>query len=134
MNKTYDYYDCITREILETIEINDLVKCNDWVKPMRVVAVSENYIFLTKKHFTEHMYSIIEKKECNFNHNEMREGMYHCGIDDLVFDLNIDFDNKDECSEILEDFEIGEIALSVRRSIPLSTIQIKKERLRNENK
>ena len=41
MNKEYTHYRNITREILDTIKVGDLVKINDWTKPLRVKAVSE---------------------------------------------------------------------------------------------
>ena len=49
MSKQYSHYSNITKEILDTVKVGDLIKINDWKKPMRVKAVSENYFVMTKK-------------------------------------------------------------------------------------
>ena len=49
MKKEYVHYPTVTREILDTIKVGDLIRVNDWKKPMRVKAVSENYFVMTKK-------------------------------------------------------------------------------------
>lgn len=38
----YKHYENITREILDTIKVGDLVRVNDWTSPMLVKAVSKN--------------------------------------------------------------------------------------------
>lgn len=50
MNKQYKHYTDVTREILDTIKIGDLIKINNWKKPMRVMAVSKNYFVMAVKY------------------------------------------------------------------------------------
>ena len=47
----YKHYENITREILDTIKIGDLVRVNDWMSPMLVKAGN------TKIRVTEHFNS-----------------------------------------------------------------------------
>ena len=40
MKKSYEQYTDITKELLDSIRVGDLVKVNDWKKPPRVKGVS----------------------------------------------------------------------------------------------
>lgn len=62
MKKEYVHYTDITREILDTIKVGDLVKINDWTKPLRVKAVSENYFVMVSNLFGKPMYSVSKSK------------------------------------------------------------------------
>ena len=39
----------INKSVLDSIEVGDLVKVNDWTKPMRVKFVAENGFAMTQK-------------------------------------------------------------------------------------
>lgn len=43
---SYVRYSNVTREILDTVCVGDLIKINEWKVPLRVKAVSENYFVL----------------------------------------------------------------------------------------
>ena len=94
-NNKYNKYQglSITKELLDSIEIGDLIKINDWGKPLRVKCVSKNYVALAIKLFNKNIYSIIEKKmRIQGNHNEMQKGKFHVGPDNMIFgDLNFDY-------------------------------------------
>lgn len=61
MKKEYVHYTDITREILDTIKVGDLVKINDWTKPLRVKAVSENYFVMVNNLFGKPMVDLLAK-------------------------------------------------------------------------
>lgn len=61
MKKEYVHYTDITREILDTIKVGDLVKINDWTKPLRVKAVSENYFVMVSNLFGKPMVDLLTK-------------------------------------------------------------------------
>lgn len=41
MGYTYTTYEEVTREVLDSVKVGDLIKVNDWKKPMKVKAVSK---------------------------------------------------------------------------------------------
>lgn len=125
-NKTYDE---ITKELLDQIEVGDLVKVNDWKKPLRVKAVSENYFVMATKAFGETIYAVCEKKPWGgIRYNAMRGGMFHVGTDSWIFGWTegYDFDNPEIADRYLQSFEEGESEISPRNAVPIFTIQIKK--------
>lgn len=61
MDKKYVYYSEVTREILNTIKVGDLVRVNNWDKPMQVKAVSENYFVMTQNMSGDTYYSVCSK-------------------------------------------------------------------------
>lgn len=61
MKKEYVHYTDITREILDTIKVGDLVKINDWTKPLRVKAVSENYFVMVSNLVGKPMVDLLTK-------------------------------------------------------------------------
>lgn len=133
MKKEYIHYTDVTREILDTIKVGDLIKINDWKKPLRVKAVSNNYFVMTQKMFGNTCYSVCEKLPWDGTYNAMREGMFHCSPDDWVFGspLSIDypdlyeFENEESNQKYLQEFEDGASHLSVRRGVPIYDLYIK---------
>lgn len=124
----YVTYEEVTKEVLDKIKTGDLVKINDWKKPMRVKGVSKNYVAMVQKQFKDTYYSVIEKKPWDgTRHNAMCGGCFHCGKDDWIFgsaEFNYDFDNQEAVNKYLDEFEREETHLSVRNAIPISAIQI----------
>lgn len=134
MNKTYTHYDNPTREILDTIKVGDLVKINDWKKPMKVKAVSDNYFVMTMKQFNNNYYSVCSKLPWNgVRHNEMTGGMFHCGPDDWIFGspLCISHENVYEFADdeinrqYLQSFEDERAHISERNGIPIYDLYVK---------
>ena len=129
MKSEYKHYNNVTKEILDTIEVGNLVKVNDWKKPMRVVGVSENYFCMIKKQFGEIWYSVCEKKPWDgIRYNQMIGGMFHCGRDNMVFgymDFDYNFDDEKQISNYLQAFESGKIELSRRGTIPIFNLYVK---------
>lgn len=134
MKKEYVHYDNVTREILDTIKVGDLIKVNDWKKPMRVKAVSDNYFVMTEKQFGKTYYSVCSKLPWNgIRHNNMIGGMFHCSPDDWVFGspLTLDyedlysFENEEANQKYLQQFEDGEVHLSERSGIAIYDLYVK---------
>lgn len=130
--KGYTTYNTIHRELLDSIEVNDLVKINDWKLSYRVRAVSENYFIMTRAVFGQTSYSVCEKKPWDgFRHNDMLGGAFHCGPDDyifgsLIFETNEDYKNPEKLKAYLDEFEEGKTQLSVRRSCRIRQMAVKK--------
>ena len=128
MRKPYEVHTEITKELLNSIGFGDLIKVNDWKKPMRVKGLSENYVVMTESQFGKIYYSVIEKKPREFgNHNAMRQGHFHCGKDDWIFGsthFDYKFDNPVAIEKYLQEFESGETHLSERNAIPIMKLQI----------
>ena len=134
MNKGYKHYDNITREILDTIKVGDLIKVNNWEEPMEVKAMSDNYFVMTQKQFKDTFYSVCSKLPWNgIRHNSMVGGMFHCGADDWIFGspLCIDYENLYEFNNVegnrkyLQDFEDGNVHLSERSGIAIYDLYVK---------
>lgn len=131
MGKAYVIHEEITKEVLDTVQVGDLVKCNDWTVPYRVKGVSENYFVMVRKQFGKTSYSICEKKPWpGTRHNAMTGGMFHIGPDHWIFGWTgwphgYDFDNKAGMEKYLQSLESGETAISERRGCPLTRIAIK---------
>ena len=131
----YDIHEEITRELLDSIQVGDMVKCNDWDRPKRVMGVSENYFVMATSCFGKTLYSICEKKPWpGIRHNHMRGGMFHIGPDNWIFgwggwdpDGGYDFSDKEMTAKYLESLEMGLTELSHRRSVPLTSIAIKRK-------
>jgi len=122
-------YKEVTKEILDTIKIGDLVKVNDWEAPMRIKGVSKNYAVMTRKMFGKIHYSVIEKKPWDgIRHNAMIGGHFHCSTDSWIFGdphFNYEFDDLNAINEYLQKFEDNVVQLSERNGIPIHKIQIK---------
>ena len=134
MKKEYIHYSDVTREALDTIKVGDLVKVNDWTKPMRVRAVSENYFVMTQKQFGDTYYSVCSKLPWEgIRYNAMRGGMFHCGPDNWIFGSSVsidyenlyEFDNEDANKAYLQTFEDGESEISERRGIAIYDLYVK---------
>lgn len=134
MKKEYIHYSNVTREALDTITVGDLVKVNDWVKPMRVKAVSDNYFVMTKKQFGDTYYSVCSKLPWDgIRYNAMRGGMFHCGPDSWIFGAPVsidydnlyEFDNEDANQTYLKMFEDGESEISQRKGIAIYDLYVK---------
>lgn len=127
--RSYTAYTDISKELLDSIKVGNLIKVNDWNKPMKVVGVSENYFCMIQKIFGEIYYSVCEKKPWGgIKYNAMRGGMFHCGTDNMVFGaygFDYRFDDENKIKNYLQMFEEELIELSCRTSIPIQTIQIK---------
>ena len=102
--KTY-VFDEITKELLDSIEVGDFVKCNEWKKPMIVVAKSDNYFIMVQRHFNTFLYCICEKLACKRSYNYYTKGMFRIGPDDHYGAYNY-FETK-ECEEALIRLEDG---------------------------
>ena len=134
MKKEYVHYSDVTREALDTIKVGDLIKVNDWTKPMRVKAVSENYFVMTKKQFGDTYYSVCSKLPWEgIRYNAMRGGMFHCGPDGWIFGAPVsidydnlyEFDNEEANQAYLQLFEDGESFISERRGIAIYDLYVK---------
>ena len=134
MNNQYEIYENVTKAILDSVQVGDLVKCNDWKMPYRVKGVSANYFVMARNMFGQTSYSICEKKLWQgIKHNEMTGGMFHISTDHWLFGWSgweygkaYDFDNKQKVKEYLQSLERGETKLSERRGCPVRRIEIKR--------
>lgn len=131
MKKDYIHYQNINKEILDSIQVGDLVKINDWKMPLRVVGVSANYFCMIRKVFGKVLYSVCEKKQWpGIMHNAMRGGMFHCGTDNMIFGylgFNYEFNDEEQIANYLQAFESGEIELSHRTSVAITHIACKRK-------
>ena len=134
MNDGYVHYTNITRDILDTIKVGDLIKVNDWESPMEVKAVSENYFVMTENRDGERYYSVCSKLPWDgIRYNSMVGGMFHCGTDNWVLgsSLQSEYENvyyfeNEECNKkYLEEFEHGECELSFRTSVAIYNLYVK---------
>lgn len=134
--KGYVVYTEITKEVLDTIKIGDLIKVNDWKKPMQVKGVSENYAVMVQKNFGKEYYSVIEKKPWEGTvHNLMTSGNFHCGKDNWIFGsayFDYNFNNVEGVVKYLQEFESGETELSVRNAIPILELHVKSGQKKGE--
>lgn len=125
----YTHYKDVTKEILDNIKVGNLIKVNNWKKPMRVVGVSENYFCMIQKIFGKIYYSVCEKKPWGgIRYNKMIGGLFHCGTDNMIFGyfgFNYKFDDEEQIKEYLNAFETGEIELSMRGTIPIIDLYVK---------
>ena len=134
MSKQYTHYTNVTREILDTIKVGDLIKVNDWKKPMRVKAVSENYFVMTQNMFGDTWYSVCSKLPWDgVMYNSMRGGMFHCSTDNMIFGSILvadypdlyKFENEEANQKYLQEFENGNLELSERRGIAIYDLYVK---------
>lgn len=129
MKKEYKLHTEITKELLDTIKVGDLIKVNDWNKPFRVRGVSQNYFVMSKKQFKDTYYSVCEKKQWSGSqYNAMTGGMFHCGRDNWILgsiNFNYDFEDEVGVEKYLNEFECGETEISQRNAIAIYQIIIK---------
>lgn len=134
MSKQYTHYTNVTKEILDAIKVGDLIKINNWKRPMRVKAVSENYFVMTQKVCGATCYSVCEKLPWGgIRYNSMVGGMFHCGTDNWVFGCPIsifynnlyEFENEESNQAYLQEFERGVSELSTRSAVAIYDLYVK---------
>lgn len=132
--KQYETYEKqnITKELLNSFKVGDLVKVNTWRKPMRIVATSENFFIMICRHFDTYMYSICEKNKRGHSYNLLykpnrgySEDEFVCGKDNYVFG-KFDYDNEEDCKEALKELESGEMEVSTRSGLGISLLRVKR--------
>ncbi len=128
-NNGYESYEAVCREILNSIEVEDLVKCNDWKKPMKVIGVSENYFVMIQNNFGDIFYSVCEKFPAGHSRNCYTKGSFRIGTDDYIggYITGYKWDDKQFINKYLDEFETGKTQLSVRRAVDLKSISIKRK-------
>ena len=122
----------ITKELLNTIKIGDSIKVNTWKRPMKVIAVSENFFIMWKKHFDTWAYSICEKNKRGYAYNMLYrpnrgfdDDEFVCGPDNYVFG-HYDYTIPEDCEEALKELESGEMEVSQRRGWGIWHLEIKR--------
>jgi hypothetical protein len=137
-------YTEITRELLDSIQIGDLVAIQGWDDMLEVRAVSDNYFVMASPlPDKEGLYSICEKMPCGFSHNDMRKGLFHCGTDFWIFGyINPDDDFSDDPNgeenlytftnqkfnaSYMASLESGKTKLSSRTSVPIYELYLKRK-------
>lgn len=137
-------YTDITKELLDSIKVGDLVAIQGWDSLLEVKCVSDNYFVMAdtspdKKGW----YSICEKKLSPYTHNAVRKGLFHCGTDFWIFgyinpdddfsdDPNGDenpytFTNQKFNASYMASLESGETQLSARTSVPIYELYLKRK-------
>lgn len=122
----------ITKELLDSVEVGDVVRMNDWKRGMVVRGVTANYFVMATMMFGEWLYSVCEKKPSKINYNMMTRGMFHIGRDSWVFGFGeYKFDDKEWVDQYLNSFEDenceNHSELSVRGSVPIDYMSIRKK-------
>jgi len=121
----YKTFTDITKEALDTAQVGDLIRINDWENPLLVKGVSENYFIMSDG--VE--YSICEKKQWEgIRYNAMIGGMFHISTDNLIFGWSggYDFDDDVNVKKYLDALECGDIGISLRSACPVRSMSIKK--------
>lgn len=131
--KKYEVYEKenITKELLNTIKVGDFIKVNTWKRPLKVIAVSDNFFIMWKPHFNSWMYSICEKNKRGYAHNMIYRP--HCGFDDDEFVCGhddhyckYDYSDPEECKKALDDLENGEIEVTTRHGLGIWHLEIRR--------
>jgi hypothetical protein len=140
MKSEYRNFTDVTKEILDNIKVGDLIKVNDWNKPLKVRAVSENYFVMASRMFGKWDYSVCEKKVwIGIKHNSMVGGKFHVGTDGWLFGSPVwyefncngyDFDNTEASQAYISAFELPRshrehAFISPRNAVPIFSISIK---------
>lgn len=136
----YKTYTEITKELLNSIKVGNLIKVNDWKMPLRVIAISENYFVMARRMFDKWEYSVCEKKPWGgVKYNSMTGGKFHVGTDGWIFGSPVwldfdcdgyDFNNLEASQTYVNTFELPEedkdhAFISPRNAIPIEKICIK---------
>ena len=121
--KQYEYYSGseVTKELLDSIKTGDLIKVNDWNKPLRVKGTTDNYFIMSTKQFGKDVYSVCEKKRREEGqHNRMTKGMFHVSRDAWLFGWMgwKDFDFRDNYSYQFDNPEWVDAYLKSFESVP----------------
>lgn len=132
MKRTYTTHENPTREELDSIQIGDLIKCNDWKRPLRVVGVSENYFVMVQNHFGDYCYSVCDKNPSDYSRNSREKGFPTIGPDAWIFGYFDGYDWKDQnfIKKYLGEWETGKTRFS-RRAVRLRRIAIKAGSVKN---
>ncbi len=134
----FSRYASVTKELLDSIKVGDLVKINSWSKPLQVKGVSDNYFVMAQGD----EYSIVEKKLFPYTHNGLRKGFFSASTDDRIFgfvDSKLDitdadskqyrFDDPEWVAEYLAALEkggdSGGINISERNGVAIERIAVK---------
>lgn len=129
----YKHYENITREVLDTIKVGDLVRVNDWTSPMLVKAVSKNFFVMTCKKGEDTYYSVCSKLPWDgIRHNAMIGGMFHCGCDDWILGTPLGIRNENiyqfndpELNKMyLQEFEDGKTHISERNGVAIYDLYV----------
>lgn len=128
MKAIYETYEEITRDLLDTVKRGDLVKCNDWKRPLRVCAATKNYFVMATRAFGKVVYSVCEKKPSEYSCNNFTKGAFRIGRDNYIFGApnGYEWETEIEALEYLAGFENGDIELSQRAAVDLKKISIKR--------
>lgn len=120
--------------MLDSINTGDLIRVNDWKRPLKVKGVSDNYFVMEREVFGKPLYAVCEKKPWGgIRYNKMCGGIFHVGTDNMVFGTSLQFDDEQVyhfrndaiTKEYLALFESGEQELSVRTSVPIFDLYVK---------
>lgn len=137
-------YTDITKELLDSIKVGDLVAIQGWDSLLEVKCVSDNYFVMADTSPDKQgWYSICEKKLSPYTHNDMRKGLFHCGTDFWIFGyINPDDDFSDDPNgdvnpytftnqkfneSYMASLESGETQLSARTSVPIYELYLKRK-------
>lgn len=132
MNK-YEIYDKpdITKELLNTIKVGDFIKVNTWKRPLKVIAVSENFFIMWRPFIKTWLYSICEKSKRGYEHNlwyRPNNGFmadeFVCGSDDHYTKYN--YSDEKECQKALKELESGKLEVTTRHGWGIWHLEIKR--------
>jgi len=130
MPQTYETYDDITLDLLNGVKRGDLVKCNNWKYPLKVVAASQNYFLMSRKAFGKPFYSICEKLPSSYSRSGYNKGYFRIGTDNYVFGspCGYEWETEQQALDYLNDLEdeSPKAGLSSRKSVELFRICIKR--------
>ena len=134
MQKRYEVYEKpnITQEVINSIQIGDLIKVNDWGRPMRVRAVGNTHFIMTTSFFGKPYYSICEKFIRGGQHNTVYRpkcGYYNdefvCGPSNQIFS-SYEYSNEEDINLALKALENEEMEVSTRYGLGIHKLQIKR--------
>lgn len=121
IKKVYDNPTELSKEIFDEIKVGDSI--SQGKKPMKVVGISENYIFAVQNNFGELYYSIFSKHPATHSRNEynyphcLKLNYYYCGPMNLIGGGSYeDYNTQEGVKENLRVLESGEFEISERRT------------------
>lgn len=123
MNK-YAIYEYPHKDILDTIQVGDLVKCNEWKNALRVIAVGPKFFIMKRNAFNTYIYSICHKEDSDCGWTFIEPGYPYIGPDDRIF--HEDYTDDNECLDILKRMEDGELGVSLRHGCTLKHLEVKR--------
>ena len=111
----------LTKEILDSIKVGDRI--SQETKYMKVVGVSENFIFATQNLFGEVYYAVFDKNPSEGSHNAVWypncriKGKYYCAPMGLIGGESYEeYDTPEGVQKNLEALESGKVETSWRRA------------------